>query len=676
MKMRKFLVLVTLLFFAILPAIGQKLPMKYGKIDENQLKATAFDIDKEAEAIILGDFGWSYFRYNNSKQQFQYVFERHRRVKILKKDGYSWADFAIPVFHRGGDKEEVGALKGATYNMVNGKMKKSKLTKSSIFEEKISDNWDQLKFTMPDVKEGSIIEYSYTITSDYISEFRSWDFQSTIPVLWSEYRAVIPEYFKFRQIQQGFALAQINDHDKKEEAFKIDYTTGPQQGGLVEKGSYEMKSLSDRYRWVAQNMSGLKDEPYITSLEEYIGRIDFMLSTIEYPRQPTKSFMGDYESFNKTLLDSESFGLQLRRGGFLKNIVEDINGQYTKPEEKVFAAYEYVKTTMVWNGKYRKYPTASLKKGLNEKIGNSADINLLLTLLLKECGVAADPVILSTRNNGRPHPFYPINSKFNYVITKVSLADGKSILLDATDKERSFGMLPHRCMNGKGWAVSATNSGWVQLLNQEKNSSMTYTNLTFDKEGNLLGDVTLSRKSLSGYTASMKLQKEGSEYFEKNLKENSADWSIRDFKVTNNERGKGELRQVFQAEYSENFDDTDIVYLNPVIFSTLTNNPFKLEERQFPVDYGCPQEKSLVTSIQVPEGYEVEEVPENKILALPNRGGKFMYSANVMGDKIQISVTFKVGQTIFSQQEYPGLREFYNQAVAKCSEQIVLKKKA
>ncbi|HNF79012.1 MAG TPA: hypothetical protein PK325_02595, partial [Cyclobacteriaceae bacterium] len=119
----------------------------------------------------------------------------------------------------------------------------------------------------------------------------------------------------------------------------------------------------------------------------------------------------------------------------------------------------------------------------------------------------------------------------------------------------------------------------------------------------------------------------------------------------------------------------DLIYINPWLGFNMTDNPFKIDTRQYPVDFGSPFEKSILTKITIPEGYAVEEVPANKIFALPGGMGKYICSINVLGNTISCTSMLVVNKALFVQAEYPILREFYTQFIAKQGEQIVLKKK-
>ena len=102
----------------------------------------------------------------------------------------------------------------------------------------------------------------------------------------------------------------------------------------------------------------------------------------------------------------------------------------------------------------------------------------------------------------------------------------------------------------------------------------------------------------------------------------------------------------------------------------------KLEKREYPVDFGSPIIERTMISFKIPEDFEVEEIPENKVLMLPNKGGKFLYSVTVNAGVINVFIQFSIMQTQFVQNEYPYIREFYSQIVDKEAEQIVLKRKS
>ncbi len=114
--------------------------------------------DTSAEAVVLCDYGQTEFMYNNERG-FQTKFERTTRVCILKKSGYDWATVEVPLYQSNAKEgEKLTDLKGYTYNLQNGQVVKEKMAKEAVFLEKKDENHLIQKFTLPNVKEGSVIE--------------------------------------------------------------------------------------------------------------------------------------------------------------------------------------------------------------------------------------------------------------------------------------------------------------------------------------------------------------------------------------------------------------------------------------------------------------------------------------------------------------------------------------
>jgi len=134
-----------------------------------------------------------------------------------------------------------------------------------------------------------------------------------------------------------------------------------------------------------------------------------------------------------------------------------------------------------------------------------------------------------------------------------------------------------------------------------------------------------------------------------------------------------EIHEVLIPEHASTAGD--VIYINPFLDGNLKENPFKLEKREYPVDYGTKQENVYMARITVPDGYQVEELPPSKIFMMPANAARYMYNLNQLGNIITLTSNMQINKSLFVQNEYPDLREFYNHVIAKQAEQIVLKKK-
>lgn len=665
---------VLLIFSLLLQA--QPPPIKFGDVPIEQLRMTTYEKDSSAAAVVLADFGESIISYTQGIG-FILKFERITRIKILTKDGLDQANFSIPLFHSGSSDEKLSGLKAVTYTLENGKVIESKLKNDAVFKEKYNANIDLTKVTLPNVKEGSVIEITYRIISDFVVNFQDWEFQRDIPVVWSEYRASIPEYFNYDKYMQGYIVLSANEHSRKPNSITITSSerSGDPRGAVnTTFSSDQLDFQEDHFRWAAENVPAFKPEPFITTASDYISKINFELSFTRFPNQPVKTYLGDWDNVNNTYAESPDFGGEITGNGFLKRNVEEITAGLTTPEEKMDAICNYVRQNIVWDGSNRKYVSTSLRKVLDEKKGNSADINLLLASMLNKAELDVHPVLLSTRDHGFIREATPSSSQFNYVVCLVKLGE-KNVLLDATDNLLGTGILPEKCLNGNGFVVSKDGFEWIKLQSPGKSRRVVNADLVLESTGELKGKLKLER---TGYYA----QGSRKNYFSKGEVDYVKDflggrsWELKKSEFQN----ANEIQQAFKETHEISIADHsttagEMIYINPFIIDQEVGNPFRLEQREYPVDYGSPFENIYLFKVLLPEGYIIEEAPKSKVMVLLGSAAKYLYNVVQVGNSITISSNLAINQSLFTQEEYPNLREFYNQIVAKQAEQIVLKKK-
>lgn len=670
--------ILTFLIALPLALYSQKPPIKFGDVSLEELKMTRYDKDTSASAFVIADYGDSRIEYNTSSG-FYIRFERLRRIKIFKKDAYSFADFSFPLYHSNKADEKLASLKASTYNLEGGKKVETKMKNDAIFKEKVDKNVDQIKITLPNVKEGSVIEISYETSSEFLFNFQDWEFQSTIPVKWSEYRARIPQYFDYQKYMQGYVTAVINEEKQSQDAIRIttaergSLSTGSNGSGTT-FDTQQIDFVRHDYRWVATDVPAFAEEPYMNNTVDYISKINFELATIQMPNKPAQNFMNTWENLNTEFLDEENFGGVVNGSSFLNSITKDVTEGISDPVEKTAKIYAYVKSNIEWNGEYRKHTNDGLKKVLENKKGNSAELNLTLVSMFKKAGLNSNPVLISTRNHGFIRKQFPLSSQFNYVICSVTLGD-KLLLLDATDRSLPMNVLPERCLNNDGFVISKENSGWINITPNFKSRTITNFDLTLNESGEMTGMISISREGYDAQRMRKSFITKGEEKYKSDLAA-SYKWELEKSKFDNTSELNAPVIEEHIVKVAEHIQVAgDVMYLNPLIMGQTSENPFKADSRIYPVDFGSPFEQVVIGRFTIPAGYSIEETPKPKRMLLVNSTGKFAYSLTLNGDKIQFTSQLVINKPLFSQEEYPDLREFYNQVLAKQAEQIVLKKK-
>ena len=646
------------LFFLSIPLL-QAQKMKFGKFKKEEWAMTTCPLDSNASAVVLFDVGKSSFRYTSGAGD-QLIFERHTRIKILDKQGYDHASVVIPYYQSNGAKEKIVNLKASTYEMVGGKEVTYKLNKKDIFEENITENWKRLKFTLPNVKPGTIIEYSYQVTSDFFLNLQNWTFQSSIPIMWSEYETVIPEFYYYKRFFQGYIPFHINEETST--------------NGTISLGSGQPYTFrATRYYMVTKDVPAFKNEKFVSTPNDYLSRVYYQLATIKYPNSTIQNFSNSWKAIANNLRDYSGFGGQLKRTGAVKNLVSEITAGSSNPAEKIAKIYSYVQQNTKWNERYSYTSTQGIKKTLDEKSGSIGDINLLLITMLRSAGIQADPVILGARNLGRLLRFYPSEEKVNYVIALIRVDDA-SMFLDATTNLTPFGMLPFRCLSGDGYLIADKGQQWVSLQSVKKSSHTCHLILELDEEGKVQGDMQHIDGGYYSIPIRNEILSEGKEKFVKNtFSDASYSYNVTDFKFEQLENPVKPMISKYKIE-SEQQIAGDIIYLDAVLEKPFDESPFKQEKRIYPVDFGYPFSKKYILNLKIPEGYQPEELPEKLALALPDKGGRFTFICSMMNNSIQLRYDLSINKPMFIPDEYPALKFFFEKAISKLSEQIVLKK--
>jgi transglutaminase-like putative cysteine protease len=667
---RKLLVSLLFLYLLSFHAFAQeKSKIKFGKVTVEDFKPTAYSIDSNASAIVIADIG-STEMVDDTKGGFALEFKNYRRAHILNKNGYDIANVKIYLFTNGRDEEDITNLKAVTYNLENGKVVQTKLgVKSSVFKDKVGKNWVVKKFTFPNIKEGSIIEYEYRLKSDFISNLQPWEFQGEYPRLWSEYNVTVPEFYYYVTMTQGYKSFYLKDQKSRTSNFTVSDNTG---AGASERMSFTA-SVTD-YRWVMKDVPALKEESFTSTINNHIAKIEFQLAELRYPFTP-RNIMGTWPEVCTNLLKDEDFGYALNRDNpWLNDVMNAATRGATSELEKSKNIFAYVRDNMTCTNYNRRYLEEPLKNILKNRNGSEAEINLLLTAMLRKAGVNADPVILSTRSHGYTYAMYPLMDKFNYVISQLTI-DGRIYYLDASEPRLGFGKLGYECYNGHARVINnmATPIEFISdSLLERKVTSIIMIN---DEKGNLTGNVQQAPGYYESYSLRNKIKEKGQDQLFADIKKAfNADVEISDAHIDS--LNKYEEPLAIKYKFNVKTDKDDIIYFNPMFGEGYKENPFKSAERFYPVEMPYTMDEMYLLQLQVPSGYVVDELPRQIMVKLNEEDdGVFEYRISESNGNISLRSRLRFSRSYFLPEEYEMLREFFNLVVKKHSEQIVFKKK-
>ena len=645
-----------------------KSPVKFGKISSDDFNLSKYNFDTSVSAVVISDIGSSKFE-GNSKGWFSLVFKQQKRLKILNKNGFDAANIEIPLYSEGEDEEKLIDLKAYTYNLENGNIVKTELEKDAVFKDKLSKNLITRKFTFPGLKEGSIIEYSYTVKSDFLFNLRPWVFQGSHPRIWSEYQLSLPEFFVYVTLSQGYQPYHIRDQKESFSQFRVS-----ESGGTYTDKHFNISGTTTDFRWVMKDVPALKEEGFTSTLKNHIAKIEFQLSQHRFPQVPVRDIMGTWATVSQKMLEYENFGASVYKpNNWLDDDIKLIVAGATTDLEKAKRIYAFIRDNFTCTDHSDLYLNSPLKTVFKNKNGSVSDINLLLLAMLHHENIEAVPVILSTREHGYAHEIYPMMDRFNYVIVNANI-NGAPVYLDASYSSLGFGKLPSDCYNGYARVIGK--QPFVVELHADslREAKLTSVFIFSDDKGNCEG----SFKTTPGYYESLsireKIKEKGeAEFFKKIRSGYSSNIDILTPGIDSLKMPEQPLS--IHYDFKMTGMDEDIIYFNPMLSEGFNSNYFKAAERKYPVEMPYTFDETYVLTMDVPKNYKVEETPKSARVTFNEGEGLFEYMIQKSEDKILLRSRILMKKANFAPDEYNSLREFFGHVVKKHSEQIVFKKK-
>ncbi len=652
--------------------LTQNIKSDYGNIKIADFSLSKVEVDTLSEAIIMLNSGDVRFRVNNEGDDLEYVYTRHVKIRILNKRGLDWANHSLLLYRSGVNTEKIVDIRASTYNLVNGEILREKLKNNAVFEEELNNNFKQISFALPDAHEGSIIEYTYTIYSPFLYHLPSWQFQYPIPVCKSELSVLLPEFFEYKFDIKGYLPLEPPVQQQYNETFIFKYATLPQTGGLVEHYKVPVESYSWWKIWKMNNIPAFREEPFSNHPVNYMTSLSFELAALRLPNSPIKYYNVDWETLNKRLLEDEDFGRQLKGGRFLSDLVTELKSFQGTKNQLFNLAVQKLKSRVKWNGRTGIYTVRGLKSAYNDGIGNVAEMNLLLVLLLRELGVEAHPVVLSTRSNGLLMPGVAKLTQLNYVIAHIRDGD-KEFLADISQPDCPVGVLSQEVINGNGVMVAPGPAQMIDLSLNAFSGELRTCSFALDLQGKITGTISEKYQKTAASEKRTQVKKLKAVKIFEEIQTRNPNFDFEDFTVLNPDSLHQPLLISYKASYESGFTDGQLI-IDPFLLDTEKENPFQLEERQYPIDFVCPREETYTFSLSLPEGYQVSEKPEPITMLNSDNSAQFTLVCNELGGTIQVISKIKYGRAVYVPSEYKDIKEFARQISLKKNQKIILKK--
>ncbi|MEG2100740.1 MAG: DUF3857 domain-containing protein, partial [Flavobacterium sp.] len=630
-----------------------------------ELQEKIHPADSSAAAAVLFKKGKTVFTYNE-KIGFSAIHTYEFKIKIYKKEGLKWANQKVQYYvgYQNLNEDLLTFSNAVTYNLENGKIEKTKLENQAQFKKKINEYWNEKSITFPNVKVGSIIEYKYILKTENIVQFPDFDFQYSIPLNYFEYKTEFPEYYVYKTLLVGNHALENNS--------KI--VTGSQSFANKYGQSLTMTYKQINAFYSGKNISALKEEPYVNNIENYRGSIKHELERVRMPDQPVKDYTITWEGVASTIFKDDRFGKELNNNSFLLEDVKKIVANVPSQKDRMNVIFQFVQNKMNWNEINGLYTDKGIEKAYKDQTGNIVEINFILLNMLKWAGIEANPVLVSTIENGIP--IYPTRTGFNYVIAAVEI-DGKQILLDASRKFTSPDILPLNVLNWKGRLIKSDGtSKEIDLVPVQPSRENVNISFRINEKGKIDGKIRIQRTDYKAYRFRVENGKQNQENYLEKLEQQLGNLKISDYLVTNKISNISDpLVETFTFE-TDNFVERigGKLYVSPMLFYTQSKNPFVQEDRQMGIYFGYPFLDKYNITITIPEGFAIETIPAPSVVNMEDNLGSFKYNIAADGNFLQLTIAYQINEAIVSAEKYEMLKDYYKAMIAKETEKIVLKR--
>lgn len=655
--MRISLILLISLYLQI-GTFAQK--QKWGKISIEELQYKECSYDKDADAVVLYEAGeLDLIDYTVGAE-----LKVHIRIKILSDNALSYGNIRIPYYIKN-SYEQVKDIKAHTINSEDGfRSEIYPVKKEDIFKVKVDKEHEEVKFTFPKVKKGSILEYQYTILTKNIDGSRAWNFQNRIPTLYSRLEAKIASSFKYNVTYQGTLLTRRYQGKQKESILK-----------------------NDIYYWSLRNVPAIKEEDYAPFPQQYIEQLRLKMIGYYVNTRASNSYENaklDYKEIGKPIpvLAHDLFTKDEKISRYFKNnkIYKDILKTVIKDNDalktKFLKIYNYVKTTFRSNDDSGVYVEQVPNKLFNTKKGSISEINLFFIGLLRQAKLSAYPILSSTRNYITVRQDARSLRQFNQIISKV-VVNNEAYEIDISKDKYSYNLLNEDSFGNLAYIYKGKDKGnWVILGPKQIVKTQTYYRTKISEKG-VSYDINISFADYESIRKRRRLAKVADETkFIQGLlidKENT-NIKIQDAEVKNKKAYDKKLIISAKAISSEPSTEEDIIYLDFFKFQTYREALLKGGQRWLPIDFAYPFLDTYIVNLDIPKGYKILDIPQKFELNILDNSCKFSYIPNQVGNSFQIVVKIIVRQSFFDLEQYPKLKVFFETISSKLAEPIVLKK--
>jgi hypothetical protein len=517
---------------------------------------------------------------------------------------------------------------------------------------------------IPAATAGSMVGYEFEQELRPYVMMDDWDFQDTVPVREAHYTVQLPKGW----------------------SYKTNWLNHPEQAPA--------ESGAGQWNWSVRDVPAIRIEPGMPPWRGIAGRmvVAFVPASGQDPGIQSWREIG-------------AWYLDLTRGR--RDASADIKqkvGELTAPApsllDKMRALATFVQNDIRYVaielgiGGYQPHTAAETFK---HRYGDCKDKASLLSAMLKEIGVDSYYVVINTERGSVTATTPPNLVDFNHVILAIALPAGidtatlrarnthpklgQILFFDPTDDMTPLGRLSGALQSNYGMLVTPDGGELLALpqLSTDSNGIERTAKMTLDEKGTLRGDVHEVRVGDSASSQRYALRSTTQDTDRIKPVESVAGASFATFQILKaTVRNLQAADQPFEWRYSleaPNYAKTagDLLLVRPRVLGSKTSGMLETKEaRQHPVEFEGPEHDTDVFEIEMPAGFELDELPPP--VNLDAGFASYRSKTEIAGRTLRYTRTFEIKNLSVPVSEAQKLRDFYRVIAGDERNSAVLKR--
>jgi transglutaminase-like putative cysteine protease len=518
-------------------------------------------------------------------------------------------------------------------------------------------------FTLPDVQPGSILEFQYTLIYPdgmiYPPRFLVQD------PLWQS-----QAHFRFYMYPNDVVL----DHDQI--ANGIAWTVR-----LPKDMQVKQVETPDHKVYVDLNVTNVPpfvEEPYMPDSDQFKYHVRFYYKISNKPEEYWKN---EIKFWNK---DVEKF---VGKQDGIKEALANIVGPSDSPEQKARKIYAFVvgldNEGFLPSRTEQEVKTLNIKSitgasdVLQQKRGSPEDLNRLFIAMARSAGLNAYAMRVTSRENSFFDPAYLDFDQLDDEISIVQL-NGQDVFLDPGAKFAAFGLLDWRHTITKGYRQTADKPLLADTPEATYKDAMMQRIARFTVKPDLSVEGPM-RVIFHGFNATIHRQqavKTDDEGRKKDLEDEVKSWlpvdaDVKMVSTPNWNDVEAPLTADFKVSVNLASNAGKRILFPAQAFHFGQKPMFPHATRVNGIYFYYPSREIDDLTYNVTSGFAVETIPEKDVIQLPY--ALYTSSYEEKGRTIEIKRDLAWNALVFTKDEYPGVKGFYDKVKTNDEQQIILR---